>query len=200
VHQNTWQPGDRLIAVANQMSRSSHDMPNFECIRPLSGGSKSRFPVYWGPPILPGRYDVIIDVGRNFVYDRGTDILDGGAKTGFTVPGAIDSIRLFVGADMDFRPEDTATNIYAKLVRDDDSPVSNVSVTFEIIDGPGVLSINNAITDADGVAVSGFSGGSPGVVTIVKATANVNGKIFEEHFSIYTKLSPHDQGRIRTGN
>jgi len=201
VHQQVWTPSDRLIAVANELNRTSHDMPNLECARALSG-SKALFPIYWGSGIRPGRYDVIIDIGRNNIYDRGTDLLDGGARVGFTVPGKIDSIRMFLAADRDFRPEDVPTNVYAKLVREDDSPMPGIPVTFEIISGPGTLSLRDTITDATGVATAVFSGGNPCVLTIVRATATIKNDIFNkilvERFSIVTKASVHDQGRIIT--
>jgi len=193
-HQALWQADDPLVNITNN-NRASHQMPNFECIRLLSG-HKPRFPLAENePPIPPGRYDVIIDVGRNFVYNPGTDILDGGPQIGFTIDGAIPPVRTFLSADSDFISPKASTVIYAKAVRDDDSPIAGVPVTFKITKGTGILSTNSATTNDQGIATTVFSGGV-GDGVLIDAELKIAGVTFEHEISIHFKVPLHDQGEI----
>lgn len=199
-HQDVWQAGDRLINVANLFNVSSHEMPNFECVRLLSG-QKPIFPILNAPDLEFGRYDVIIDVGRNFVYDPGTDILDGGPNVGFILETAdnVPEVRTFVSADEDFLTAGKQTIIYAKAVREDDDPIVGVPVSFRITDGPGVLSTTSTTTDDKGVATTSFSGGVAGKVTGVEVELIINGTTFSHSLSIWTKVRLHNQGGLGTG-
>lgn len=198
-HQDVWQAGAPLVSVVN---KSSHEMPNFECLR-LVSGNKPIIPIVNEPGLPPGRYDVVIDVGRNFSYDPGTDVLDGTANhIGLVIEGDIPSVRTFVSTDKDFLPVFTnaATTIYAKVVRSDDSPIAGVPVSFRITEGPGNLSTESDVTDENGVATSTFSGGAVGKVTMVEVVLSIEGESFVHHISIWTKISLHNQGSFGTGD
>lgn len=202
-HQDVWQAGDLLVNITEV---GSQEMPNLESLRYFTG-SKLRFPKNIfkksaSHPALPGRYDVVIDVGRNGIYDPGTDLLDGGPQAGFTVAGEVDSIRTFIGTKKDFLPPGGQTPIYAKVLRDDDSPVSGIRVHFDLSEEyrSGTLSSDAGITDETGVAQTMFfADNSQGSLTIVDVRFEIGEHVFEHEVSIWIKCRLHDQGTIRTG-
>ena len=82
VHQDEWNTGDQLVDVSRG---SEYDTPQYGCT------NEGRVRV-WSSPLSPGKYDIIIDVNRNGVYDEGLDFLDnidsyGLPTAGFVVPG-----------------------------------------------------------------------------------------------------------------
>jgi hypothetical protein len=77
-HQPTWNDGDPLTPVTTPLG----DTVQYGC---TNAGRR----LVWPAPLTPGRYDVVIDVDGDEVYDKGQDFLDGysgpGEWVGFTV-------------------------------------------------------------------------------------------------------------------
>jgi len=75
-HKDTWSDGDTLTDISNQWEA---DTPQYGCTNEYRV-------LVWPATLTAGEYDVIIDVDRDGVYDKGTDILDGSSDVpGFTV-------------------------------------------------------------------------------------------------------------------
>ena len=140
-------------------------------------------------------------MGRNHIYDPGSDLLDGGPQIGFTVPGQIPEIRIFVSTDTDLLQPGASTPIYNLAVFQDGSPVVGARVTFEIVRGTGTLSSAEAFTDANGLAIVTYSAGDPGDGSSkkVRSTFHINGEKFVRDISIRVKISLHNQGTLRIG-
>lgn len=77
-HKDTWNQGDALVDVSGPNSPWEADTVQ-------SGCTNEGRVLLWPAQLTAGQYDVIIDVNRNDVYDKGVDILDGGPVVGFTV-------------------------------------------------------------------------------------------------------------------
>lgn len=214
-HKALWQTGDALYSMRTV---GTFEMP-VQCLwngyagyLPLiriHGGSLSSDPM----PIKmwPGEYDVIIDVDRNYVYNPGTDILDGGsAGPGFTVPGKVPGIRFGASADNDFLGrtagdpaiwgyfrDQVVTPVWGVVVDSLGGLVRDIPITFSIIDGPGSLSVPTATTGLNGAAFSVFTGATVGSATVVKLEATVKGKDYTKNVLIFRKIPwQHNQGII----
>ncbi len=74
-HKDTWSDGDTLTDISNQWEA---DTPQYGCTNEYRV-------LVWPATLTAGEYDVIIDVDRDGVYDKGTDILDGTSS----VPGFV---------------------------------------------------------------------------------------------------------------
>ncbi len=199
-HQDVWTNGDVLVSMPFE---TTHEMPFYKMDRFLCGNlypfnivPRKTPPLI--PNLVPGKYDVIIDMGRDGVYHQGTDILDGGSQVGFTVPGTPPVVLLTVSMNSDFLLPGETGLINVKLIRGTDgSPIIDAPVTLEIIYGPGSLTITNTTTNSKGIAQSEFSGGTMGEVTGVEVTAHVDGEDYTETISTWVKIPyPHDQGGI----
>ncbi len=105
-HKEVWEHGDSLVAVRTV---GTHEMPVW-CLWQRNSGSLATIhargiTVSTDPmpvQLWPGKYDVIIDVDRNTVYNKGVDIIDGGSQIGFEVTGDVPGYRLVASADIDF--------------------------------------------------------------------------------------------------
>ncbi|HQK95607.1 MAG TPA: carboxypeptidase-like regulatory domain-containing protein, partial [Armatimonadota bacterium] len=64
-HQDTWKTGDKL----------ENKGPGPTKVRTVGAWGMDRVRV-WPAPVLPGAYDVVVDVDNNGAYDRGIDLLD----------------------------------------------------------------------------------------------------------------------------
>ena len=82
IHQDEWTTGDVLVDVSRG---SEFDTPQYGCT------NEGRVRV-WSATLNAGKYDIVIDVNRNGVYDEGLDFVDnidsyGLPTAGFVVPG-----------------------------------------------------------------------------------------------------------------
>ena len=79
-HKDAWESGNALIDVSS---------PNPESDTVQHGCTNEGRVLVWPAPLEEGDYDAIIDVNKNGVYDKGTDVLDGVnadcSSVGFTV-------------------------------------------------------------------------------------------------------------------
>lgn len=77
-HQATWADQDTLRPVTTPLGDTVQE-----------GCTNAGRRLVWAAPLTAGRYDVIIDVDRDGLYDKGQDFLDGysgqGDRVGFTV-------------------------------------------------------------------------------------------------------------------
>ena len=51
------------------------------------GGAGTFIEVAWGPPLIPGDYDIVLDEDQDGVYNSSYDAVDGATDVGFTVLG-----------------------------------------------------------------------------------------------------------------
>ncbi|GEM_PF-634789 len=202
-HKETWDHGDSLVAVRTV---GTHQMP-IECLWNRNAGSLAVIRVRgissssdpWPIKLWPGNYDVIIDVDRNTVYNKGVDIIDGGSQIGFTVTGELAEHRLVASADIDLLgvyneipdywgsngPIDPTpyhigqfkdrhrTMVWGQVISATGQPVQGAKVDFAIIKGPGFLDRTHAYTNGSGSACAVFQGKkmSWGASTEVRVTA-----------------------------
>ena len=74
VDQTAWNDGDSLTDV-------SADGAETLTLNP-SGPQKVQI---WAPPLVVGKYDIVMDANNNGVFDAGTDLVDSLLITGFNV-------------------------------------------------------------------------------------------------------------------
>lgn len=201
-HREIWQQDEQLVTIRTV---GTHQMPSYIQVNPMSG-SVGLFrlrgeckPLYLQPMRLwPGDYDIIVDVNRNFLYDPGIDILDGGSQVGFSIVTEEDTppVRLINTADEDFigRRRNTS-RLWAHFVRDDNSPIAGITVKFTKVLGPGSVAPTTAVTDEYGMAHTVVSGVQYGEMTRVRTEAVVDDSLHYNVVSFY-RLIPcsHDQG------
>jgi len=219
-HKDVWADGDSIV---DMRTVGTYEMP----IQLMWNGAAGSVPVtrIRGrslPPDIkpikmwPGEYDVILDMDRNYIYNKGYDILDGGPQVGFTVPGKVPPVRFAANADIDFlglRNDEnhpnlwgyfrdaTETLVWGVLVDSLGNPVPYIPVKFEVIDGPGSLSRGENTTDLDGDAWSMFTGGQFGKGTTVRLDATVKDVLYTKHVVIFRKIPyTHNQGIIIGGD
>lgn len=213
-HKPVWNKGDALFSMRTV---GTFEMP-VQCIWNGYAGYLPLIRMHGGSlasddaPIRmwPGEYDVILDVDRNYTYDPGIDILDGGAAPGFTVPGKVPPVRFAVTADNDFLGREAgnpniwgyfrdqiSTKVWGVLVDKDGIPISSIPVNYAITSGPGSLSAASAVTGLNGGAWVVFSGGTYGAGTVVQLTCRVNDVDYTKSIRIFRKIPfSHNQGVI----
>ena len=218
-HRDSWQEGDSLAAIRTV---GTHEMPlqliwnGAAAALPLT---LARGPALPGDPrpaaLWPGEYDIILDMDRSYTYERGEDLLDGGPRPGFTVPGRVPAVRLFASADIDFlgrRQDERApalwgywrdqaeTRIWATLIDSLNRPLPEIPVTFSITEGFGRLSRGEHVTNQRGMAWSLFSGGQWGRGTTVRVEAVVRHVRHAAEVVIFVKIPySHNQGILIGG-
>lgn len=113
----------------------------------------------WVAPLLPGKYDVIIDMDGDGKYTLGTDYIDAFSQTslgpaGFIVTGTFPPIRLVLSAIPPAINANERATILAQVQTDAGQFVSGATVNFSIISGQGgQLSANSAVTSGNGIAM-----------------------------------------------
>ncbi len=198
-HKDSWTQDDPLMYIESGGSMQS---PVLCLTNPVSQWlAKTRIrtetkPKYRQPVRLwPGDYDVILDVNNNRLYDPGTDVLDGGSRPGFTIPGEKPVIYFFMTAFTDYSREKTL--IRALVVRNDQTPVTGVTVNFKVVKGPGTVNPTSDVTNGHGIAVTWFSGSKISKWSLVKGTVEVDGIKYKSYISIYHELPyTHNQGDL----
>ncbi|MBD3384526.1 hypothetical protein GF407_06310 [candidate division KSB1 bacterium] len=205
-HKNAWQTGDPLATVVTLGSMDSPTIcvgnPRSESVNLVLIHAKSDTTVARPRRIPMGTYDVVVDVNRNYVYDAGIDLLDGLVAPGFSVEGEVKKdtteTLFLMTALVDLYYTYDQAEIRAWVVTGpDNTPVAGATVNFSIISGGGSLSQTSVTTDANGFAVTYFSGGNIGQRSVVKGTITVNGKLYE-HWVSFWGLMPyiHNQGQL----
>jgi len=161
VHRDSWRLGEALVDVTG---RPEWDLVRYAC-------SNQYIAPVWSAPLIPGKYDVVIDVNQNDVYDAG-DILDGGgAGAGFQVQGPVPK-RVLVSANPPIVNPNQASVLKAQVIDEKDAPIPNSTVSFTAGQG-ATLSAASATTNAQGVASVTLTAGATGGVS-VSVTAMVN--------------------------
>lgn len=160
LHKATWQFGEPLVDVTG---RPEWDLVRYAC--------QNQFIVtVWSPTLTPGKYDPIIDVNQNDVYDEG-DILG----NPFEVRGPRPK-RLFVSARFPIINPNESTPVTAVLISEADQPIAGVTVRFSAANAGSSVSPTSATTNERGTAMTVLRAGETGGVTIrVRATATVEG-------------------------
>jgi hypothetical protein len=219
-HRDFWADGDSIV---DMRTVGTYEMP----IQLMWNGAAGSVPVTRVrgrslpddiKPIKmwPGLYDVILDMDRDYIYNKGYDILDGGPQVGFTVPGPIPPVRFAANANIDFlglRNDEnhpnlwgyfrdaTETRIWGVLVDSLNNPIPWIPVKFKVIDGPGSLSRGMNETDLEGDAWSMFTGGQYGKGTTVRLDATVKDVEYTKYVLIFRKIPySHNQGIIIGGD
>ncbi|MBN2000247.1 hypothetical protein JW935_22045 [candidate division KSB1 bacterium] len=148
--------------------------------------------------LWPGDYDVILDVNNNTLYDPGIDVLDGGTRAGFSIPGEKPEIYFFMTAFTDYAalgPDDTL--IRALVFRSDGTPVTGVTVDFRVVKGPGAVHPTSDVTGPTGVAETRFSEGKIGEWSLVRALVTVGDVQYKCYTSVHNEIPcTHYQGDL----
>jgi hypothetical protein len=213
-HRPVWMAGDPLFSMRTV---GTFEMP-VQCLWNGYAGYLPLIRIHGGSaagddnPIRmwPGEYDVILDVDRNYQYNPGIDILDGGAAPGFTVPGTVPAVRFSACADNDFLGlkqgdpliwgyfrDQIETRVWGVLVDNNGQPISGITITFSIVEGPGTLSAGTATTGSNGGAWSLYSGAGWGQTAVVRLEARVNDVDYVRDIRIFRKVPyTHNQGIV----
>lgn len=136
----------------------------------------------WVAPLLPGKYDVIIDMNNDGKYTLGTDYIDAFSLTsqgraGFIVTGTFPPIRLALSAIPPAINAKERANILAQVQTDTGQFVRGATVNFSIISGQGgQLSANSATTDQNGIATVQLTATRPDQNIIVRGTVTHGGQ------------------------
>jgi len=215
-HKAIWKQGDPLVALSTV---GTFEMP-VSCLWNAYAGSMPVIKLHGLPlptdpaprKMWPGEYDVVIDVDRNYFYDPGIDILDGGTRPGFVVPGRVPLVRMGAAGDLDFlgyKEEDPDlvgwfrdeihTSVWGVLVDSLGHFYKDVPIDFKIIQGGGYLDRNQNTTTVNGTTWSVFYGAGVtyGGYSIVRLKASIDGKPYTRDVLILRKLPyQHTQGTI----
>jgi hypothetical protein len=208
-HKSAWSQDDQLVTVRTV---GTHQMPSYVQMNERSGAidlfrlrGETKSGYYQPLRLWPGDYDMVVDVNRNFVYDPGIDLLDGGSQVGFTVtsPDTLPAVRLINTASEDIlgRGSDPNPFLHGQLMDDDNHPIVGVSVKFTIVLGPGYVDPTVDATDDEGIATTRVYGLEIGKMTRVRTEAVVDGKLYYNVVSFYRTLPcTHDQGHNQGHN
>ena len=207
-HKDTWSQDDKLVTIRTV---GTHQMPSFVQMNELSGTidlfrlrGETKSGYYLPLRLWPGDYDVIVDINRNFVYDPGIDLLDGGSQVGFSVTSGetVPDVRLINTASEDILGRGSgAPTLFAQLLDADDNPIEGVTVKFTVVLGPGTVNPNVMDTSDEGIAMTLVEGLEIGKMTRVRSEAIVNGELYYSVVSFFRTLPcTHDQGHNQGHN
>ncbi len=201
-HKDTWHQDDKLVTIRTS---GTHQMPVYVQMNEYSGAidlfrlrGENKSGYYLPLRLWPGDYDVVVDVNRNFMYDPGIDLLDGGPQVGFTVTSEeeMPEMRLINTASEDILGRASRDPfLFAHLVREDNSPIPGVMVKFKVVLGPGTVRPAVGITNAEGIAATRVLGLQVGEMTRVRTEAVVDDSLHYDVVSFFKTLPcTHDQG------
>ncbi|MFN4180609.1 MAG: Ig-like domain-containing protein [Armatimonadota bacterium] len=132
--------------------------------------------------MLPGKYDVIIDMDNDGKYTLGTDYIDAGftvrgrqVNAGFIVTGTFPPIRLALSAIPPAINANERAIILAQVQTDAGQFVSGATVNFSI-SGQGSLSADSATTDQNGIATVQLTATRPNQNITVRSTVTHAGQ------------------------
>ncbi len=153
-------------------------------------------------PLVPGRYDVVIDLDGDGKYTLGTDLIDAGAAVGgegsegFRVEGEFPPIRIVLSAaPVAVNQGETAT-ILAQVQTQDGQFVSGATVNFQIVSGSGgQLSSNSAVTNQQGIASVTLTANQPNTTIVVRGTVTVANRNAQGEVSVRVR-APGSLGLI----
>ncbi|MCX7969052.1 MAG: hypothetical protein N3B10_11295 [Armatimonadetes bacterium] len=171
LHKDDWQNGDVLVDVTG---RPEWDIMRFAC------ANQYAYPV-WVGPLIPSKYDVIIDMNNDGRYTLGTDYIDAFSQTsqgvcGFVVLGTPPPVSLALSATPPAINANERATILAQ-VKFGDRFVSGATVNFSIIAGQGgQLSSNSATTDQSGIATVTLTATQPDQNIVVRASVTLAGQ------------------------
>ncbi|MGQ9880655.1 MAG: Ig-like domain-containing protein [Armatimonadota bacterium] len=181
LHKDNWANGDVLVDVTG---RPEWDLVRYACRNQYS------CPV-WYPPLVPGKYDVIIDVDEDGKYTLGTDYIDAGLTpgsqvgAGFVVSGTFPPIRMVLSAGFPTINHNESTTLYAQVQTQEGLPVANGTVNFSITSGQGgQLSSTSATTDSAGMASVTLTATQPGTTLIIRGTITHSGQTASAEVSV----------------
>ncbi|MBN1479892.1 hypothetical protein JXA70_06455 [candidate division KSB1 bacterium] len=207
-HKSLWNQGDKLVTIRTV---GTHQMPAYVQMNERSGTIDlfrlrgETKPLYYLPLRLwPGDYDVIVDVNRNFVYDPGIDLLDGGPQVGFSVANTdtMPDVRLINTASEDILGRGSNDPfVFGQLMDENNNPISGIEVRFSVVLGPGYVNPTAMVTDDEGIAMARVHGLEIGTLTRVRTEAIVDGKLYYNVISFFRTLPcTHDQGHNQGHN
>ncbi|MBN1561905.1 hypothetical protein JW998_16760 [candidate division KSB1 bacterium] len=207
-HKDMWQQDDQLVTIRTV---GTHQMPAFVQMNERSGAidlfrlrGETKSGYYLPLRLWPGDYDVIVDVNRNFVYDPGIDLLDGGSQVGFSVISSetVPDVRLINTATEDILGRGSvAPTLFGQLLDADDKPIVGIPVKFTVVLGPGSVTPVTMDTDGEGIAKTVVNGLQIGEMTRVRTEAIVDGKLYYNVVSFFKTLPcTHDQGHNQGHN
>ncbi len=165
-HKSQWNAGEPLVAIPTVGNLNGP----IQCLRnpvtgalqlvALRGSTSASTP----PPVKlwPGKYDVVMDVNTNGVYDPGIDVLDGGPEAGFIIPGTSAIRWVFSWQPFTCNCNDDVRHLMVLIVDENDNPLQGIGVVFKLDKGIGQLSNTHTSTDRFGIAHTIFSGGPMG--------------------------------------
>lgn len=207
-HKDTWEQDDMLVTVRTV---GTHQMPSYVQMNERSGTidlfrlrGETKSGYYLPLRLWPGDYDVVVDVNRNFVYDPGIDLLDGGPQVGFSVVSEdeMPDVRLINTASEDILGRGSPDPfLFGRLVRDDNTPIPDILVKFTVVLGPGYVNPTMMKTNDQGIAVTRVHGLQVGEMTRVRTEAIVDGTLYYNVVSFFETLPcTHDQGHNQGHN
>ena len=171
LHKDNWQNGDPLVDVTG---RPEQDILRYAC------GNQYLYPV-WIPPLVPGRYDVIIDMDQDGKYTLGTDYIDAFDWTpqgpaGFLVKGTFPPIRLALSAIPPAINAGEQATILAQVQTGTGQFIRGATINFSITAGQGgQLNAGSAVTDQNGIATVTLTATQPNTdITIHAETTYAN--------------------------
>ncbi len=138
----------------------------------------------WVGPLVPGKYDVVIDMDKDGKYTIGTDYIDAGftvrgrqVGAGFIVTGTFPPIRLALSANPPVINANERATILAQVQTDAGQFVSGATVNFSIVSGQGgQLSANSATTDQNGIATVSLTATQSNTNIVIRATVTHAGR------------------------
>ncbi|MEJ5251034.1 MAG: hypothetical protein HPY54_02770 [Chthonomonadetes bacterium] len=181
LHKDSWQNGDLLVDVTG---RPDSDITRYAC------RNQYVCPV-WQPLLVPGRYDVIIDVDEDGKYTLGTDYIDAGLTpgsqtgAGFVVTGTLPPIRLVLSADPPTINANGSALIHAQVQTEGGQAVSGATVNFSIVSGQGgQLSSTSANTGMSGIASVTLTAAQPGTTIVIRGAVTVGNQTANAEVSV----------------
>ena len=207
-HKDNWRQDDQLVTIRTV---GTHQMPSYVQMNERSGAidlfrlrGETKSGYYLPLRLWPGDYDVVVDVNRNFMYDPGIDLLDGGPQVGFSVtsPDTMPDVRLINTASEDILGRGSGDpTLFGQLMDADDNPIPNIDVKFTVVLGPGWVDPSMDVTDDEGVARTKVYGLEIGKMTRVRTEAIVDGELYYNVVSFFRTLPcTHDQGHNQGHN
>lgn len=213
-HRQQWLEGDSLVSLCTV---GTFEMP-LDCLWNGTAGSLPIIACHGRSDrddptpirLWPGIYDVVIDVDRNYVYNPGIDILDGGDQPGFIVPGSPPPVRFGANADLDFLGieeddpnlqgvfrDEIHTSVWGVVVDSLGNFIEKLPIRYDIVWGPGSVDRDSSFTNLYGASIAVFRGGEWGKGTLVQLSVIVDGKLYIKYVLIFRKIPySHNQGII----
>lgn len=146
----------------------------------------------WVAPLVPGKYDVIIDMDGDGKYTLGTDYIDAGltargrqeVNAGFIVTGTFPPLRLALSAIPPVINAGERSTIFAQLQTDAGQFISGATVNFSIVGQGGQLSANSGTTNQNGIATVNLTATQANTTLTVQGSVTHAGQSAQEQVSV----------------